>query len=288
MPDTTTAVEAPAALAVPADLELARSALRAAVDRTCSLLQASDPARAVPHLRWTVGEVGAHLVIALRAYGDSAAGSVASWTDAMPAVESYQERMAEVTNSTLTTEPERDPAVLTSLLREALDRFLQASAPMTAATMMATPWYAPDATLPLSAATCLLLGEQLIHGHDIATAMGAPWRIGRDDALLAVHAIAFMLPVVVRPDAIRGLTEAQAVHLRGGPTFTLALDGGRVRVTPGTSGPVACHLSADPATFMMVAYGRMSQWRGIGRGRLLAWGRRPWRALRLRSYFYNP
>jgi len=37
-----------------------------------------------------------------------------------------------------------------------------------------------------------------------------------------------------------------------------------------------------------VSWGRVSQWPAIGRGQLLAWGRRPWLGLKLRALLRNP
>ena len=51
---------------------------------------------------------------------------------------------------------------------------------------------------------------------------------------------------------------------------------------------VDCHLSVDPAAFLLVAWDRMSQWHAIPRGQLLAWGRRPWLGLRFRSLLRSP
>ena len=51
---------------------------------------------------------------------------------------------------------------------------------------------------------------------------------------------------------------------------------------------VDCHLSVDPAAFLLVAWGRISQWQAIPKGQLLAWGRRPWLGLQLRGLVRNP
>ena len=49
-----------------------------------------------------------------------------------------------------------------------------------------------------------------------------------------------------------------------------------------------CRISADSAAFLLVAYGRIGQLGPILRGQLIAWGRRPWTALRLNSFIRNP
>lgn len=52
--------------------------------------------------------------------------------------------------------------------------------------------------------------------------------------------------------------------------------------------PAAFILWADPVDLMLVIYGRTSQWGPIARGRLLAWGRKPWLGLSFQSRFFNP
>ena len=46
--------------------------------------------------------------------------------------------------------------------------------------------------------------------------------------------------------------------------------------------------TADPAALLMVAWARQSQWHAIARGKLMAWGRKPWLGFRFRSLLRNP
>jgi hypothetical protein len=63
---------------------------------------------------------------------------------------------------------------------------------------------------------------------------------------------------------------------------------GVAAVEPARGQTIDCHLSADPVDLMLVVYGRISQWGPIARGRLLAWGRKPWLGLRFKNLFFNP
>jgi hypothetical protein len=53
-------------------------------------------------------------------------------------------------------------------------------------------------------------------------------------------------------------------------------------------GPADCTIRAEPVAFVLVSYGRMSRWRAAARGRLLASGRKPWRALTFSRSFLRP
>jgi hypothetical protein len=68
----------------------------------------------------------------------------------------------------------------------------------------------------------------------------------------------------------------------------LHFDDGDLTVEPEPSGRVDCHLSADPVAFMLVGWGRIGQGPAILKGQLLAWGRKPWLGLKLRSLLRNP
>ncbi|MFN2591607.1 MAG: maleylpyruvate isomerase N-terminal domain-containing protein [Candidatus Dormibacteria bacterium] len=270
-------------------MDEARSALRASALRTAGLLAGiQDTSRPTSNLTWTVGETGAHLLVALRAYTDSLTGAVDRWAGHIPDVANYHDRMAAVTTGTLTSVPERAPGDLAQLLPKAVDGFLAASDGRSGEDRVATPWYGSTVSLPLRAATCLLLGEQVIHGGDIARAVGTPWPIRRDDAVLIIEAVRAMMPVLVDTAASREATIACAIHVRRASEFMVRVRHGTVTVEPLDAQRVDCHLSADPVAFVKVAYGRMGQWEGILRGGLLSWGRKPWVALRFRGLFLNP
>jgi hypothetical protein len=58
-----------------------------------------------------------------------------------------------------------------------------------------------------------------------------------------------------------------------------------MRMEPGGAGDVDCRISADPVSLLEVLYGRESQWPAVLRGRLVAFGRKPWLAFGLSSRF---
>jgi hypothetical protein len=132
------------------------------------------------------------------------------------------------------------------------------------------------------------LGELLIHGHDVATALGRPWPIDPGDAALVIEGDNRVLPGWVRPDRARGLTAGFEIRLRGQGTHVWSFRDGRLAVNPGEPGHIDAHVSADPAAFLLVMYRRESLWRQVAAERLLAWGRRPWLAVTLPDRFHKP
>ena len=157
----------------------------------------------------------------------------------------------------------------------------------------ARPWVVQGVEAPLSMLTCQMLNELVVHGRDIARAEGAPWPIERRHAALVLTG--FMFPsmaslgrALVNEEAAAGVRASFDVRLRGGGRAVFRFDDGDLTVEPEPTGPVDCHLSVDPVAFMLVAWGRMSQGPAILKGQLLAWGRKPWLGLKLRSLLRNP
>ena len=270
------------------DLEAARSRLQALASRAAALVAgAGDLSTPVPRLGWTVGQTAAHLVVALRAYTDALNGNLDRWRPYLPETPHYQERLSAVNERTIADQPSDDAADLSAGIEEAARAFLAASGTHDADDTVPTPWYEPGAQLSLRAATCLLLGEQLIHGHDIAITLRRPWPIGDDDARLAVHATIAMMPIILKREAI-GKEFAYGIRLRGGPHFVIRNTGASLTVAPADGQKVDCWVAGSAATYIMIGYGRLNQWHAIARGRLFAWGRKPWLALKLVDLFHRP
>ncbi len=72
--------------------------------------------------------------------------------------------------------------------------------------------------------------------------------------------------------------------------YRSAVDDAQVTVSPVNSrdGRPDCVITADPAAFLLVGYGRVRQRSQILRGKLRAGGRRPWLALRFSSMLIHP
>ncbi|MGH3935287.1 MAG: SCP2 sterol-binding domain-containing protein, partial [Pseudonocardiaceae bacterium] len=150
------------------------------------------------------------------------------------------------------------------------------------------------ATVRQSTLTYHLLNETVMHGYDIAHAAGRKWHIEPAHAAMALGR--FIVPVIQALDPRALVNGAKAagvrvtydVRIRGGDRFHFLFDNGAVRVEEPSSRRVDCHISADPVAFLMVVWSRQSQWSAISRGKLLAWGRKPWLGPQLRSLIRNP
>src|SRR6266704_1353055 len=143
------------------------------------------------------------------------------------------------------------------------------------------------AKVAADAALGILLGEFEIHGRDIARALGHPWTIDPAHARLILDGIAAILPGWVNPATAAGHSATYELRIRGGTTHFWVFRDGRFSIVDELRRPDVV-LSADPVACLLVFYSRRSQWPEILRGRMLAWGRRPWPALSFVKRFHQP
>jgi uncharacterized protein (TIGR03083 family) len=134
----------------------------------------------------------------------------------------------------------------------------------------------------------ILLGELVVHGDDIADALGRPWPVDPFHVELIVQGITPVLPGWLDPRRSRNHTARYEVRLRGFGVHRFAFDHGHLAMDPPGEFVPDVVISAQPAAFLFVVYKRISQWPGILTGRLTAWGRRPWLAFGFAGRFHRP
>lgn len=265
-----------------------RTALAEAVGRSADLWRSiDDPAAPVPGLTWTAGETAAHVVGDMREYTEALVGQVHGGRAVVDAPVGSPARLRTAVNDRhLVDVGERDLRRLADMLQETAASYLAAAAAADPAEHAAVVT-ADGLVLEPAFMTCLLLGEQLIHGLDIARAARRPWGISRDDALLVIPAVVALAPNYLRPARTRDLSISFELRMRGGGRYRIAIDDGAGVVT--AAGEKSdCVIAADPVAFLLIGYGRAPQWPQIIRGRLRAGGRKPWLAAKFGSLLASP
>ena len=260
----------------------ARAAVAAVGARVASLVRSIEHPTASALGEWDVSEVAVHLSHTVDAVTAMARGGG-------PLLGEIGE-LGGLTRMLVEGEGERDFEVLAGRIEASLASFLDVTAAEGSASQT---WFAEGTSMPMSSLVCHVLNELVVHGWDIAIADGRPWPIERAHAGLVVAG--FLFPAfanlgrsLVDEQAAAGVHATYDVRVRGGGRAVLAFDDGDLRVEAAPSGPVDCHLSVDPAAFLLVGWGRMGQWGPIARGKLVAWGRKPWLGFKLRSLLTNP
>ena len=153
-------------------------ALRRAAAATGELLGSISDSRAdvpVPGLAWTVAETAAHLVALLRqsAAFTSGARDGAAERAALPPSGGIGERMALGNARELDRLGERRIPVLRQLLESSVDEYATLIAGRRDGGPVETLFGPEDP----AAMTAALVGEQLVHGFDLARAIGRRWTI---------------------------------------------------------------------------------------------------------------
>jgi hypothetical protein len=135
-----------------------------------------------------------------------------------------------------------------------------------------------------------LAGEPLVHGYDIARATGRRWAIPPSEARAVIMGLLPLLPDYVEPAEAAGFRARFEVRLRGGcdARTVLAFEDGALTVEQPDGVRSDSYLSADPAAFLLVAYGRITPWGPALTGKILAWGRKPYLGFRLPGLLRNP
>lgn len=263
----------------------ARAALGEASASLTALLRSVDRPEAPALGQWDVAELATHL-----SHAFEAVPSLAARTRTSPLGDLWE--LGTLTTSLVHDDSERDMALLADRIDAGVAGFLEATAG--AAPDDPCPWLVEGTVLPVATLTCHLLNETVVHGYDIAKADGKLWPIKPAHAALIFEG--FLLPVfqavgprtLVIQEKAAGLRACYDVRLRDSIRFFLVFDDGEMTVEAPSSRQVDCHLSAEPAAFLLVAWARISQWRPIARGQLLAWGRRPWLGVQLRGMLRSP
>ena len=240
--------------------------------RFSSLLRSSpDGTGKVPHLTWTVGETAAHVLASTRLYPEMLAGAERGWADLS---------LGDTENARLLARiPERDPRELADAMDVAAAALREAYA---AYPGDSAAWHA-GVGVPPAAAVGLLVGDMIVHGWDIASAIDGTWVIEPSDACLSFAATMPVISHFVDTKAAKGFSATYGIQLRRGPTFTLAFTDGRLATSEGRPVHADCRMSADPVAYLLAAYRRIPLWRPVVRGKFLAYGRRPWLAAKLQS-----
>lgn len=255
-----------------------RRLLREAVDRFAADLTGADTTRPVPGLDWTVGDLGAHLVVLPRLYRQMAESA-----EPLPIPSDMQRFSAD-----------RVAAVETRRTNELADMIRRETADL-------LEFYGDDADIsynhwgteqPLSVIESTLLNEFLIHGRDLSRATGTIRPISRAEAITALDGLLQIAPNFVDPAAAGDLCATVHLHLRGGDDieaadWTQTIGDGVMTVTRGRPPKADVHLHADPVAFLLLSLGRIGSIKPALTGKVVAYGRKPWLIARLSNIYVD-
>jgi hypothetical protein len=283
-----------------ADWQQGQDALRQEVQRVTALLRSIDDPTVPAVGSWNAGEVALHLsqawlLVTCLAQQDMAPFHAVIPRDADVAGGAVVKDMwgwDDVTNTGLKSDAERNLTVIADRIDELAERYFSQCVGQDFDA--ARQWVIEGTTFHQSTLTYHALNETIVHGYDIAHAAGRPWRI--EPAHAAMVLTRFIVPLVRAADPRMFVNDAKAaglratydVRIRGGEAVHFIFNDGALTIEDPAPRKIDCHISADPVAFLLVVWARQSQWSAIAKGKLMAWGRKPWLGFRLRSLIRNP
>jgi uncharacterized protein (TIGR03083 family) len=256
-----------------------RDAIAGATKRIAELIASiPDPLAPAPNSRWTVRDFAAHLTGASY-YTDMVHGVPAPFQSLDPAYlhAEFTRRNADIA--------ETDPRKLSRLVADAMEGFLDATSDIPGDTPVIMHGQNPYTVAGMAG---ILLGEELLHGYDIATAIGRPWPIDPADTQLVLAGYAPALGFLLNPETTRGLSAGFGIELRGVGEMTVRFTDGVYGLEEAGAAPVDATISADPVAFLMVGTCRLSRYQAIALGLLSVGGNDPDLAIRFWDLFLYP
>jgi uncharacterized protein (TIGR03083 family) len=180
--------------------------------------------------------------------------------------------------------PERNVKEIASALEKEMPALIDAWRAIPAGTVFV--WHA-DLSLPIEVIAGLVLSDVLVHTVDLGRALGERMPIPKADAIAAFDAVVPVIPNFLSPEGQRfdGVFD---IALRDGPRYAFAFADGGVTITSEKPATAVCRMNGDPATLLLVSYGRIPPWRAALAGKVMAYGRKPWLAFRFPSFIRNP
>lgn len=260
-------------------LDRARDAMVGATERLAELIASiPDPLAPAPNSSWTVRDFAAHLTGASY-YTDMVRGVPAPFQSVDPAYlhAEFTRRNADIA--------ETDPRKLSRLVADEMEGFIDATTDVPGDTPVIMHGQNP---FTVAGAAGVLLGEEMLHGYDIATAIGRPWPLDPADTEIVLAAYAPALGFLLNPETTRGLSAGVGIELRGIGEMTVRFTDGVYGLEEAGAAPVDATISADPVAFLMVGTRRLSRYQAIALGLLSVGGNDPDLAIRFWDLFLYP
>jgi hypothetical protein len=255
-----------------------RERIGRARDRFDRLIRTADPHARVPGLDWTVHQVVAHMLSVAHRYQ-----AVAEGRDFRRAT--YPRELDEINRTELD--------VLMAPIPEIADQIIGLAPVMDALFDTGSNDRVYEAHcgafLDGIAAQTNWLGELILHGRDVARAIGAPWEIDERDMLLIARGLILIQfaegPGYLRARLPAGTDVCVAFKLPGARPYLIHVHDGAIelRELRSTDRPDAI-LGAPASTLCDMMYQRIGTVTAARRGLMIVGGCRPWKALKLQSY----
>jgi mycothiol maleylpyruvate isomerase-like protein len=257
-----------------------RDRIGRARDRFDRLIRIADPHARVPGLDWTVHQVVAHVLSLAHRYQ-----AVAEGREFRRAA--HARDLDEINGTELAELMSPIPEIADRLnaLAPAMDAFFDIGSNDRVYELHCGA-FADGITAQTN-----WLAELLLHGRDIARAIKAPWEIDERDMLLVARGLMQYGegPGYLRAGLPAGADVCIAVKVPGARPYVMHIHEGAVEMRERRAADRPDAVLRTPAsTLCEMLYQRIGPFTAARKGLMIVGGRRPWKALRLQSYFEQP
>jgi hypothetical protein len=253
-----------------------RERIQLARQRFDQLVRAANPHARPPGSRWTVQQVVAHVLTIALHYRD-----LATTGDYHRAA--YPSEVAQINQSELEAAMAPNPELADQLLALApvMDGYFDAVTNEGQVVAFHCGGYIDGITSQTN-----WLGELLLHGHEIAQAVKAPWELPERDMLLIARGLMQIAPAYLRAGIPPHRELCVSLKVAGARPYLIHIHHGSAEIRERRRGdrPDAV-LRAPASTLTQLLYQRIGPLTAARQGLTVVGGRRPWRALKLQSYF---
>ncbi|MGQ0847146.1 MAG: maleylpyruvate isomerase N-terminal domain-containing protein [Sporichthyaceae bacterium] len=272
-----------------------RVVLADAAARFCALLR-TGPDPTTPALGiWNVGDLAAHLSHAWVGIPGLAARDLERAKAGVPdpgvpigrpsgAMLSHPSELAPMTDGLVANDPERNLGRIADRIEASAKEFCERFDPDDPPGPR--PWMLEGFYGEADLFAGHLLSETLVHGYDVATAIGVPWPMGDREAALVFRG--FLLPIMVQRTALMarlgaptGPSMAVEVRLAGDLRILLSNTPAGLTVNAPGGPPVDAHMWVRPRALALMAWSRRTVGSAVLGREVMVWGRRPWMAKKL-------
>lgn len=127
-----------------------------------------------------------------------------------------------------------------------------------------------------------ILNELIMHGQDLGRLTGAKPTLTTEQAAAGLPNVMSIVPTFVDPRKAAKLAGTYHFGFRGHGDWTYRIDDeGVLTVEEGRPAKADARVSADPAAFQLVSLGRINQFTPALTGKIIGYGRKPWRLFAL-------
>ena len=262
----------------PPDKTRALAELPAAMEQFCGLLLDGGDLNVHSIGQWSASDVAAHVATTLEMNVEVACG-LGSPADTLEDIPAWSQ-------SALEKVVDRTPHALVERIREAVSELTTAVSSRDDNPPI--PWHT-GLLVPISTLPALMVGEAMIHGYDIARAHSRQWCIPTPWAETTLRGVLQAIPPYFLPERSSGLHAQFEIRLRGTQTRALfSIADGELQTAEPSGARADCYISGEPTALLLLLYGRTGPLRPALTGHVVAWGRKPWLALRFPGLFRNP